>query len=74
MPKSEVPGGAVDTFEAERLHVVNRLAERFPDLDSTVGAEIVDRTAMATADAKVKSFRALLVEHAARDELTRLTG
>ena len=60
-------------FEAERLHVVNRLAERFPDLDLTV-VEIVDRTAMATADAKVKSFRALLVEHAARDELKRLTG
>ena len=74
MAKSEVPGGEVDPFESERPRLVGRLAKKFPTLDAGVVADVVDRTAKATENAKVKSFRAVLVEHAARDELTRLAG
>ena len=74
MPETDVPREEIDTFEAERPRLVDRLAERFPDVDSVVVAEVVDRTAKATEDAKVRSFRAVLVEHAARDELARMSA
>jgi hypothetical protein len=74
MPEPDVPREEIDTFESERPRVVSRLEQKFPDVDSAVVAEVVDRTAKATEHAKVRSFRALLVEHAARDELARLTA
>ncbi len=74
MPESDVPPEDIDPFESERPQLVNRLTQKFPDVDSAVVAEVVDRTAKATEDAKVRSFRALLVEHAARDELARLSA
>ena len=74
MPESEVPRELIDTFESDRSHLVDRLEQKFPDLDAAVVEEVVDRKARATEHAKVRSFRALLVERAARDELARLTA
>lgn len=70
-PVGRVLVGPAITHVEERRHGQDQ--DR-PDVDSVVVADLVDRTAKAAADAKVRSSRAVLVEPAARDELARLTA
>jgi hypothetical protein len=52
--------------------VQHRLESRFPEIGAAKVAEVVDQAAEVTAGAKIQTFRPLLVEHRAVDQLSRL--
>jgi hypothetical protein len=56
----------------DREVVQRRLEQRFPEVDARMVAEVIDRAAAMTSGAKIQSFRPLLVEHRASDELLKL--
>jgi hypothetical protein len=60
---------AAEDLGPEIEMVEQHLRERFPEMDDDTVAEAIKDAAQATADAKVRSFRPLLVEHRAADEL-----
>jgi hypothetical protein len=53
--------------EVESLE--DHLHRRFPEADDETVAEAIEDAAEATVDAKITSFRPLLVEHRAADDL-----
>jgi hypothetical protein len=61
-----------EALRVELEVVQERLEQRFPEVDSDTVAEVVDQAAEVTAGAKIQTFRPLLVEHRAGDELRRL--
>jgi hypothetical protein len=67
-PDSDLPGDELPDREV----VQRRLEQRFPEVDARMVAEVIDRAAEMTAGAKIQSFRPLLVEHRASDELIKL--
>jgi hypothetical protein len=71
MDDGTVPANDTDEL-LDRERVQRRLEKRFPEVDARMVAEVIDQAAEATAGAKIQSFRPLLVEHRASDELMRL--
>ncbi len=69
-PSSSSPEPSVSTaLGADGPLVQRRLEDRFPDVDPAVVSEVIIATAEETADAKIQTFRPLLVEHRAGDHL-----
>jgi len=51
--------------------VAAHLHRRFPEADDQTVADAIEDAAEATADAKITSFKPLLVEHRAADDLRK---
>jgi hypothetical protein len=66
------PASTHDGLGPERAVVQRHLEQRFPDVAAEKVAEIIDLAAEATAGAKIQSFRPLLVEHRASDQLLKI--
>jgi hypothetical protein len=56
-----------DDLGGERPVVQRRLEARFPEVAPETVAQVIREAASVTADAKIKSYRPLLVEHRASD-------
>jgi hypothetical protein len=61
-----------DDLGGERDFVQRQLEQRFPDVDATVVTREIDEAAMVTAGAKIETYRAVLAERRASNQLRRL--